>query len=166
MNSRNALGQFTCNKNEWVLRDDVAECYLNGELLFFTDLDLYETLRDKSFAKLADGYSSTRIDNIETPVHRLISNPKPTELVDHINRNKKDNRRANLRNTDKSENAYNSKLRSTNTSGIRGVWYRKDTNKWVAEIKKNRKKICIGCFNTKDEAANARREKEISLYGY
>ena len=85
--------------------------------------------------------------------------------MDHINRNKKDNRLANLRITNKSINAYNSKMRTDNTSGYKGVWYRKDTGKWVAEIRKDQKKIILGNFIDKQDAIRERKKAEVVYYG-
>ena len=64
----------------------------------------------------------------------------------------------------KSQNAYNSKKRSTNTSGTVGVYFRKDTQKWVAVIRNNYKKIYLGTYKEKEAAIKARKEAEkISL---
>ena len=46
-------------------------------------------------------------------------------------------------------------IKSTNTSGYRGVCYRKDSNKYRADIRVNNKRIGLGCFNTAIEAAKA-----------
>ena len=81
-------------------------------------------------------------------------------IVDHINRNKRDNRRENLRLANKSLNAFNSKIYKNNKSGVTGVYFRKDTKKWTAEIKVNYRKICLGCYETKEEAINARKKAE------
>lgn len=165
-NARNEKGQFASNTNTWRVRKHkdgkVYYCFLDGELLFFTD---DPRAREKSWAKLADGYAATRVDGEEIPAHRFISKPNANEVVDHINRNKKDNRISNLRNTNKSVNAFNSKVRSDNKSGAKGVWYRKDTKRWCAEIKKDGKKYTLGCFGSKEEAIAARSSAERILYG-
>lgn len=159
-------GKYLSNSNVWVFDDNAAYCYLGNELLFFTDLDVYMNLMiDKSFSKLANGYSATRINGKGIAVHRLVVNAQPGVIVDHINRNKKDNRIINLRLTNKSVNAFNSKIRNTNTSGVTGVWFRKDTKKWVAEIKVNYKKITLGSFKNKSEAIKARSKAEAEYYG-
>lgn len=44
----------------------------------------------------------------------------------------------------------------TNTSGYTGVWYRKDTNKYSAEIQVNKRKVSLGCYETAQLAASAR----------
>ena len=47
------------------------------------------------------------------------------------------------------------RIRSTNTSGYRGVWFDKKGQKWRSEIRINYKKISLGSFNTPFEAAKA-----------
>lgn len=46
-------------------------------------------------------------------------------------------------------------LKSTNTSGYRGVNFHKASNKWVARIQRNGERVSLGCFNTALEAAIA-----------
>lgn len=166
MKKRTKKGTFASNQNDWCFEGDLLYCYLNGELLFFTDKDNWHLLMDRSISKMAKGYSATRIGGKDVLIHRLLTDAKSGEIVDHINRNKKDNRLSNLRKTDKSENAFNSKLRASNVSGTTGVWFRKDTGRWTAEIKKNYRKISLGCFETKEEAIQARKKAEVELYGY
>ena len=125
MSDRNKLGQFKKSTNWFKVQDELVYCYdKNQNLLFFTD-DKKVLLH--SWGKLANGYSATSIDGKEIAAHRFVSQPKKHELVDHINRDKKDNRKCNLRNTNKSVNAFNSKIRADNTSGCKGVHFRNDT---------------------------------------
>ena len=70
-------------------------------------------------------------------------------MVDHVNGNTLDNRRENLRICSRSENGWNTKIRKNNKSGYRGVSWKKDKNKWVARVSKNRQHIFIGFFNHK-----------------
>lgn len=77
------------------------------------------------------------------------------KLVDHINRNKLDNQKHNLRIADKSINAYNSKIRIDNSSQYRGVHYHKQKGKWQARICKNGKRISCGLFDSPADAAIA-----------
>lgn len=53
-------------------------------------------------------------------MHRLLLDPPASAQVDHVNRDKLDNRRANLRVATRSQNQGNAGLRSDNTSGFRG----------------------------------------------
>ena len=84
------------------------------------------------------GYKRLTVNKKLTSCHRIIwemhngSIPKGLE-VDHINRVKDDNRIENLRLVTRSENALNTKLKSTNTLGIKGVY--KQGNTWYAKYK-------------------------------
>ena len=85
--------------------------------------------------------------------------------VDHINHIRTDNRKCNLRVVDRSLNQRNLPLSKRNTSGVVGVWFNKDANKWVAEIRLNYKKISLGYFINKEDAIKARKEAEEKYFG-
>lgn len=76
-------------------------------------------------------------------------------LTDHADGDGLNNQRANLRPADKSKNACNSRRRSDNTSGYRGVTYRKDTGRWMAQIWVDGQRIGLGCFASREAAASA-----------
>lgn len=158
---RGQHGRFRKQVNTFKANGNIIECYSeNGELLFFTDLELLEKLKEYSYGKWANGYACVMVGKSQIPLHRFLVNAPNGKVVDHINRNKIDNRICNLRICGKSLNAMNCKIKSNNTSGYRGVWLRKDTNKWVAEIKVNYKKISLGCYESKADAIRARRNAE------
>jgi hypothetical protein len=75
--------------------------------------------------------------------------------VDHINRDTLDNRRCNLRAVTNQQNTFNSKSRVNATSDFKGVSALPDSDKWLAQICLNGKKINIGRFNSEIEAAKA-----------
>ena len=85
-------------------------------------------------------------------LHRLIINcPTGHEFeIDHINRDKLDNRKSNLRLTSSSLNKYNSGIFKNNTSGVRGV-REVSKNHWMARIGYK----YLGTFGTKEEANEA-----------
>jgi hypothetical protein len=87
------------------------------------------------------------------------------KYIDHINGDSFDNRIENLRETNQSLNTANSKLSKANTSGYKGVVFRKDTNKWAAQIWKNRKKYSLGCYDNIEDAANAYKNAAEKFYG-
>tara|TARA_R110002012_G_C11287276_1_gene571524 strand:+ start:67 stop:546 length:480 start_codon:yes stop_codon:yes gene_type:complete len=101
-------------------------------------------------------------------VHKLIGlfipNPENKPTVDHINRNKKDNRLINLRWATKREQEYNKGLNQNNTSGFKGVHYQKRRNTWMAELLVNGKKFQKQC-KSKEYAIVYRRELEIKYLG-
>ena len=87
-------------------------------------------------------------------MHRVIINTPNNLLTDHINGNKLDNRKSNLRVCNNSQNVANRSLMRNNTSGLVGVSYtnKNKTNPWVAKIKIDNKRIHIGYFRSKKEA--------------
>lgn len=86
-------------------------------------------------------------------------------IVDHKSGNTIDNRRANLRHATPSQNTINGAIRKDNTSGIKGVRWNKNLQKWVAEICINGKRIHLGCFDDSDSAREAYRQAAEKLHG-
>lgn len=88
-------------------------------------------------------------------------------VIDHINGNRLDNRKKNLRFVTMQQNCFNSaKKRAGRTSSrYKGVHHRKERNKWVAYISIKRKKTFLGSFNTEIEAARAYNEAAKREYG-
>jgi hypothetical protein len=96
-------------------------------------------------------------------LHRLI-NQTPTGLdTDHINRDKLDNRRANLRSSTRSQNNHNSPPSKANKSGVKGVSWDKARSRWRANMEKNGQLFSLGRFANKDDAIAARQEAESLL---
>ena len=85
-------------------------------------------------------------------MHRVILNAPDGVPVDHINRNRLDNRKSNLRLCDSHVNNANASIRSDNTSGCRGVSWNKNNNAWVARIQIRGHRKLLGYFKTFEEA--------------
>lgn len=102
-----------------------------------------------------DGYLVTRINKVLYKLHHMIMGKKLDVVVDHINGNKLDNRRCNLRIADYSQNACNSNIRKHNTSGFKGVCWNKAIGKWQGNIQFRGKSHHLGVYGTKDAAALA-----------
>ena len=100
-------------------------------------------------------------------MHRLIAGLIKGDgmCVDHINGNKLDNRRENLRVCSRSENQHNQRLSKANTSGFKGVHFHKATRKWMARIKISSKIKYIGTFDTPEAAHEAYCKSAIALHG-
>jgi len=86
-------------------------------------------------------------------------------VVDHINGNKLDNRKQNLRFCSNSQNAANAKLNLRNKSGHKGVYWFKSANRWRAEIKVLGKKKYLGTFTEVDRAAAAYNTAAEKYFG-
>jgi HNH endonuclease/AP2 domain len=93
----------------------------------------------------------------KTYLHRCIMKTPKGLDTDHINGDKLDNRRENLRITTRSQNNMNQK-KTRGTSKYKGVHWHNQRNKWKAEIKINGKAKYLGLFLTEYEAAMAYNE--------
>ncbi len=98
-------------------------------------------------------------------MHRVVNNTPDGYYTDHLNRDRLDNRRENLRTCTISQNSQNSSLNRKNTSGYRGVSWSKISNKWLAYINYAKKRVHIGFFDNKNDAATAYNNKAIELFG-
>lgn len=76
-------------------------------------------------------------------------------IVDHINGNPLDNRRANLRICSQSENMRNRPAPKSNTSGFKGVYFHRKSGKWHARIMVNYKHVSLGYHETAEQAGAA-----------
>ena len=99
-----------------------------------------------------------------TRFHRIVMHAKPKQIVDHINRNRADNRKQNLRCCDYAENDRNRGIYSSNKSGVAGVYFDRQRRKWVANISYNRNRVFLGRFESKEDAVAARHSKEKELF--
>lgn len=86
----------------------------------------------------SDGYIKIGIDGRQYGAHRLaykiVTGNDPTDLIDHRDGNKANNKWENLREATARLNNANSKPRSNSRSGVRCVHYNKSTGKWVAKV--------------------------------
>ena len=85
--------------------------------------------------------------------------------IDHINHERSDNRLCNLRSVTNAENHRNKSKFSNNTSGVSGVGWCKQTNKWRARIKVGGRRIHLGLFTHMADAITARAAAKVK-YGY
>jgi hypothetical protein len=86
----------------------------------------------------------------------------PSRQIDHINRDRADNRVANLREATPSQNGFNSK-RSGGASGLRGVIKRRQ--KWRAQIQHDGRYRYLGSYATPDEAHDAYCRAARQVFG-
>ena len=110
------------------------------------------------------GYLQIRVQSRPHKAHRLAwlytYGVWPKEQIDHINRNRLDNRIANLREVSHKQNQQNRSKPSNNTSGHPGVVWNKQRSKWQARIRHNYKQIHLGYFSILEEAIAARKAGE------
>ena len=155
--------------------------YSNGELIWkarpdhhFCSIGASKTFNTRFSGQIAgtksnkSGYAEVRINQRSYAVHRIIYfmfNGSMPDCIDHINMDKCDNRIENLRPATLSQNGINSRNRRNNTSGFKGVSFCKARGKWKASIKHQYKTITIGYFDDIKDAARARKNTEIEMFG-
>jgi HNH endonuclease/AP2 domain len=115
------------------------------------------------------GYVIIEILSQAYAAHRLawfyMTGVWPTEHIDHVNKNKSDNRFDNLREATRAQNRANSK--TLNKHGLKGVYFHKwlKEKPYEARITSERKQRSLGCFATPEEAHEAYRKAFIELHG-
>lgn len=143
----------TTNTNEDILIDD----------------DIFELVNKYTWTNNSRGYIVRYTGNSRKGkrqciwLHRFIMAPKEGEEIDHINHNKSDNRRCNLRICSRQMNSFNSIPRGGN-SKYKGVHLRKH-GKYQARIMYNYKSIHLGYFNIEVSAARAYDAAARALFG-
>lgn len=99
-------------------------------------------------------------------LHRFIVNAMPGKIVDHINGDKLDNRKSNLRLTDLKGNARNqNKQKRATSSKYNGVYFNRRDANWKAKKCVNGKTYSLGTFKTEVGAALAYDKSAIEMYG-
>lgn len=113
----------------------------------------------------SNGYACRHIktangnDSKITMHQEIMQTPKGME-TDHVNLNKLDNKRSNLRIVTKKQNSFNKQIGARNKSGYKGVsWFKRDS-RWVVHIKVNGRTRNLGYFNDIKEAA--RRYNQVA----
>ena len=119
-------------------------------------------------SKTKTGYLCTRINKTDYYVHYMIwvychgdfSNME----IDHINRNRSDNRISNLRLCSPLQNAHN-RSKHRRKDGRKGIYKRNDCNTWRAIITVNGKTVNIGSYKTEQEAIDAYKKASLKAHG-
>jgi len=102
---------------------------------------------------------------VKKRMHRVLTKASEELEVDHINQNKLDNRKNNLRLCTKAENRMNRSKYKTNTSGEKGVYFHKRDTVWTAQIGISGKRIHLGYFKEKKNAVKAYNLAAVKYHG-
>jgi len=101
-------------------------------------------------------------------MHRVIAERAGvdcSQTIDHKNLDKLDNRRKNLRPATPAQQKMNCPPQKSNTSGFKGVYYRRDCSKWCTQIRCNGKRYFLGLFIDKLDAAKAYNKAAKKFFG-
>ena len=158
----------TCGKCSEIVADgDHYKYYCqNGQSFIFDEEDLELVKRHRWF--ICNGYPVMRLpDGRQEKLTRMMFglDKNDRRRIDHINRDPSDERRCNLRISEQRENIRNTKLRSDNRSGYKGVYYRVDRGKYSASIKVDGRKIYLGNYLIPEDAARAYDEAARFYFG-
>lgn len=136
-----------------------------GRYEFYFDKEDYDKIKDYTWSFSNDYLRDTKDRSIA--MHQLILPTEEGYIPEHIHgsQTRNDNRKSNLRPATQTQNIMNTKVRTDNTSGVKGVHWRKDTNKWTANIWVNKKCVSLGCFNEFEDAVKARKDAEEKYFG-
>lgn len=126
-------------------------------------------LGKEALACVDDGYKTGFLKGRRVRAHRvawaIYYGEWPIDQVDHINRDRSDNRICNLRASSNSENQWNTAIRSSSSSGFKGVRRNGKTGRWMARITVNGDRKYLGNFGSPDEAYAAFCEAAKKYHG-
>lgn len=149
------------------MREDLTQEALSSLMRYDPDTGIFTRLKAAGRSKVGDrvgtpdghGYLVTKINQVQYKMHRLAwlywYGQFPKLTVDHINRDKSDNRIRNLREATFSQNSQNIGMHRRNSSGVKGVVYDKRDGKWAAYIRVNNRGYNLGRYATIEEARAA-----------
>ena len=144
----------------------MKEIYLsNGKNIVLVDDEDHNWLKKYKWHLHSNGYAKSTIKSKSKRMHRLIMNEPAGFDIDHIDHNKLNNQKNNLRIVTRSQNMMN-RLKGKNCSSIyKGVCWKREINKWSVQIMIDNKYIHIGVFKIEEEAAVAYNKAAIKLFG-
>lgn len=142
----------------------IGYCVDGTEFLF--DIADYNMIKKYTWWRNDQGYILATYKGEQIRMHRLIMGLSFDDelVVDHINHNKNDNRRANLRVCTCQQNAYNKATPANNTTGHIGVSLSKNKRKFRAYIAKDKKSYNLGEFDKIEDAIEAREKAEKEFF--
>lgn len=154
------------DKNEIIQLEDhclMALYSKKGDVVCYAKIDSedLEIVAEKKWYLSSTGYVVYNGRNIRLRLSRYIMNAPDGLEVDHINRDKLDNRKQNLRICTKIENAANRGVQKISSTGYKGVCFFQ--NKFRAMIRFKNKNYFIGYYDTAAEAAMAYNKKALEL---
>lgn len=150
-------------KNDYFLDENkVVHVILRSNDEMLCNLEDWNEYKHLTWTKDKWGYARAHKNRENVKFHVQIMGKKDGYVIDHIDRNKLNNQRNNLRFLTPTGNAVNTGLRKNNKSGITGV--SKYRNKWHASIMVQGKNIHLGYYDRIEDAKEARIRAEEKYF--
>lgn len=157
-----------CKKNLYSYCNDgtsIAVTATNG-IIFYIDKEDEKLAKQYKWSVVKDTNGNLSVATSDgLLLHTLLMNTPQNMEVDHIDLNRLNNRRANLRICTHQQNQCNQPLQTNNTSGVTGVSYYAPRHKYRARIKVWQRDIHLGYYHTFDEAVKARNIGMCCMFG-
>jgi hypothetical protein len=140
-----------------IINGDCALVELTQNNYAKIDIIDIDNIKDIVWYINSGGYAQGFDKLLKKPIkmHKRIINSE-NMFIDHINHDKLDNRRCNLRICTNQQNMRNSKISIRNTSGVKGVYFNKHAKKYISIITLNSKNYHLGCFDSIEDAKKIR----------
>jgi hypothetical protein len=172
-NNKDVLEKLKRKKSNiiYVENNLIYVLYKNNKHIFDFSEKLLEKLKRFYWTEGTNGHLHTSYydNNGKQKIFKsywlVINKPSKGFVVDHINKNEKDNRKENLRYATKQTNNINRNKNKNNKSGYKGVYFAKNIGLYIAKIQKGKEIIYLGCYNNPKDAYIARARKELEIYG-
>jgi hypothetical protein len=158
-------GKANKKYNEYFQIDDFTMgCYAhNNREIFYFDKEDFEKVRNCCWLIDADNYARTKLNGKSVLFHQLIMDFPGCE-VDHKDRNRRNNKKENLRRATDGQNAINASMRKDNVTGVKGVSWN-DTNKnWRSILDLNYERVLDKSFKNFFDAVVCRLNAEKQYY--
>ena len=150
-------------KNEVIENNNFLVLVTNRNEFIVIDKEDYNKIKDSKWCVSKTGYAVANINKKVVKMHRQILGViDPSQIIDHKNRNKLDNRKENLRICSQKENTRN---RGATRGRELPLGIRKRNGKFEARIMVNRKEINLGGYACLSDAVLARKEGEKKYFG-
>ena len=155
-------------KNTFEIKENYVIGYDISNNKFYIDIEDLEKVKKYYWHKEGDGGFTSYLpmeNGKQIKLHRYIMDCCDGYVVDHINHDRFDNRKSNLRIVSTMDNLKNVPLKSNNTSGCPGVCWNKNKQKWIVRITVNKKVIYLGYYINFEDAVKVRKNAEEKYFG-
>lgn len=149
--------------NEYDLSGEYGIGYDNKGKEFYFDLEDYDKIKEICWNVGDDGRVSGVLHGHAVRMHKVVTGTT-SEIIDHANNRPWDNRKFNLRISNKQTNSINRGCNKNNRLSVKGVNKIKN-GKYVARIMVDGKTIHLGCYNAMEDAKDARVNAEKKYFG-